>query len=371
MAAFDSLSTPIASTDTLGELLWSNAAQIESQHELYFSRNGMSYVAKKGGDPHKRQAALPIVLYEQFGQKAGSMISIPLRKQLARTPRTATVGTYTYGATSMLGNEESLSYYDLDVRLGLLKHATGRDAPDFYDHNSSLDLEADSEDALKTWLTEIHEEQLVDCMYEKYPYFIQQQLSVSAVDHPRTYYAGGVSAQGDMTSAATFSGQEAMRLRSYARNRKLTPVKVDGQSLYVVLADTFVCASLRLDPVFRELKDAAPRGPDNPIVSGAIGVYQGLLIYEYERMRVMTTGASYANIGRVILMGADALAVGYGSRPRLRPRKEDSYGDLWGLAIRQVWGASRCEYQDNGNTLTVQQSSCEWRVWRTAETFAA
>ena len=371
MAEFDSLSTPIDASDPLGELLWSNDAQMETQYELYFSKNGMTYAARKGGDPHKRAPGLPIVLYEQFGQKAGSQISVPLRKQLTRTPRTATTGTYTYGATSMLGQEEALVYHDLQVLLGLLKHSTGRDAPDFYDHNSSLNLEEDSEDSLKTWLTEIHEEQLVDCMYEKIPYFAQQQLSVAATAHPRLFYAGGVSAQADMTSAATFTGQEAMRLRSYARNRKLNPVKVDGQSLYVVLADTFVCASLRLDPVFRELKDAAPRGADNPIVSGAIGVYQGLLIYEYERMRVMTSGANYANIGRVILMGADALAVGYGSRPRLRPRKEDAYGDRWGLAIRQVWGASRCDFQNDANTATTQQSSCEWRVWRTAETFAA
>jgi len=100
-------------------------------------------------------------------------------------------------------------------------------------------------------------------------------------------------------------------------------------------------------------------------------VYQNLCIHEYERMRVMTSGPNAANIGRLLLLGADAIAVAYGSRPRIVPRVETSYGDRWGRAIRQVFGASRADFQNSANTATTQQSSAEWRAWRTAATFAA
>ena len=122
--------------------------------------------------------------------------------------------------------------------------------------------------------------------------------------------------------------------------------------------------------MFQNLKDAAARGDDNPIVSGAVGVYQNLCFWKYERMRVMTSGNNAANIGRVMLLGADSIVTVFGSRPRIAKRNEDNYGDRWGRAIRQVWGATRCDFQNQANSVTTQQSSAEWRVWRTAETFA-
>ena len=368
---FSSLSFPIGASDPLGEIAWSKLAHIETQHELFFAKAGMTAKAKGGQDAHKRKAGVPVILYDELGSKAGSEVRVPLRKQLTRTPRTTTYGTYTYGDTSMLGNEEALVYHDLAVKLGLLKHSVGHNSPDFYYHYTSMDLEDDAEDALKEWLVENHEEAILDCMYEQVPYFVQQQLSVSAVAHPRTYYAGNVASQAEMSETCIFDAREAMNLRAYARDRKLNPIRIDGGAHFAVLADSYVCMDLRQDEMFRELKDAAPRGADNPIVSGAIGVYQNLCIHEYERMRVMTSGANAENIGRVVLLGADAIAVAYGSRPRIVPRVETSYGDRWGRAIRQVFGASRADFQNSGNTDTTQQSSCEWRVWRTAARFAA
>ena len=368
---FSDLSFPIGSSDPLGEIAWSKLAHIETQQMLFFAKAGMTAKAKGGQDTFKRKSGAPVILYDELGGNAGSEVRVPLRKQLTRTPRTTTYGTYTYGDTSMLGNEEALVYHDLAVPLGLLKHAVGHNSPDFYYHYTSMNLEEDTEDALKEWLVENHEEAILDCGYEQIPYFIQQQLSESAVAHPRTYYAGNVSSQAEMSETSILDAREAMNLRAYANDRKLNPIRIDGGDHFAVLADSYVLMDLRQDEMFRELKDAAPRGADNPIVSGSIGVFQNLCFHEYERMRVMTSGAQAANIGRVLLLGADAIAVAYGSRPRIVPRVESSYGDRWGRAIRQVFGAKRADFQNVANTATTQQSSVEWRVWRTAAQFAA
>jgi len=370
MAEFDSLSTPIGSSNDLAELMWADGALLEMQNELWFTKNGMTYKVQKDEDHHKRRTGLPIVMYDDLKSKAGYEVRIPLRMALTRTPRTTTYGTYTYGTTSMLGVEEALVYHDMAIKLGLMKHSTGRDAPDFNDHYSRLDLSEDSEDELKSWLVENREEALLDCIYEKVPYFIQQQLTVSATAHPRVVWAGGVGSQDEFNSSCVFDGNECMRIRSYCRNKKLNPIKYDGKSGFVVLADTFQCADLRMDPVFRELKDAAPRDTKNPIVSGAIGEYQGLLIHEYERIRTLTSGTNFANAGRMCVLGADAIGLVEGSYPRLVQRAETAYEDRWGLAIRQVWGAKRMEFQNVGNTVTTQQSSAEWRAWRRDESWA-
>lgn len=370
MAAFDSLSFPIAASDPLGELYWSKVAHVETQYETFFAQAGMTAKAKGEQDAHKRKAGVPVILYDELQSNAGSEIRIRMRKQLTSTPRSAYGSITNYGATSMLGNEEPLNYYDLDVKLGLLKHAVGQNAPDFYHHYTSIDMEENAEDALKEWLVENHEEAMLDCFYEKIPYFVQQQLSESSTTHPNLYYAANVTAQADMGPTNILTAAEAMRLRSLALAKKFNPIKLEGRDHFCVLADTYVLTDLRQDAMFRELKDAAPRGADNPIVSGAVGVYQNLLIWEYMRMRTMTSGANASNLGRIVIMGADALAVAYGSRPRIVQRTETSYGDRWGRAIRQVFGASRADFQESDDSATTQQSSAEWRVWRTAEAFA-
>ena len=370
MAAFDSLSTPIAASDPLGELAWSKTKHIEAMNELFFAQAGMTAAARGNQDSFKRKAGVPIIIYEELESKAGSEIRIPMRRQLTSTPRSAYGTIQNYGVVSMLGLEEPLNYYDMAIKLGLIKHASGTDAPDFYSHYTSIDMEDDTRDALKDWIVTTHEEAIVDCYYETYPYFIQQQLSVTAVANTNTIYAGGVQAQAALSPTHIFNANEAMRMHSFGRVKKLNPIKIGGSNCLVVLADTFECTDLKRDPVYRELKDALPRGMDNPIAAGAMGIYQQLCIWEYERVRVATSGAQAANTGRIILTGADAVGVVYGSPPRIVERAETDYDDRWGRAIRQVWGAALSRFQESDNSATTQQSSAEWRVWRESETFA-
>jgi len=144
MAEFDSLSEPIGSSNDLAELLWADGCLLEMQDELWFTKNGLSYKVQRDDDHHKRRQGLPLIMYDDLKSKAGYEVRIPLRMALTRTARTTTYGTYTYGSTSMLGNEEALVYHDMAIKLGLMKHSTGYDAPDFSDHYTRLDLAEDS-----------------------------------------------------------------------------------------------------------------------------------------------------------------------------------------------------------------------------------
>jgi N4-gp56 family major capsid protein len=254
----------------------------------------------------------------------------------------------------------------------LLKNATGHNSPDVNYHRTSLDMEQEAEDALKDWLVENHEEAILDCFYDKFPYFViaDSIISASATAHPRTYYAGGVSSAASMDPAYVLNAREAQRMRSYAINRRLNPIKVDGKKAFVVLADTFCLNDLKNDPVFSAQQNANDRGSDNPLVSGAIGSYNNLYFHEYERMRRTTSGAHAGNIGQIALLGADAIAMAYGSEPRLVPRTETSYGDRWGRAIRQVFGGVRTDFVDQSLTATINQSSAQWNVWEVQDEFA-
>ena len=369
MSVSTSLSFPIASGDRLAEIYWSTITHVEVQDETFFAKAGM--VAKDGGreESHERRAGVPIILKDELRRAPGEEVRIRMRRQLTRTPRTS---SYTYGTTSMTGSEEALVYNDVRVPLWLLKNSTGHNSPDVMYHRTSADLEQDSEDALKEWLIENHEEAILDCFYDKFPYFVIADSIASAATtaHPRTYYAGSVVSAAQMDPAYILNAREAQRMRSYAINRRLNPIKIDGKKCFVVLADTFCMNDLKNDPVFREQQNANDRGADNPLISGAIGSYNNLYFHEYERMRRTTSGANSGNIGQIALLGADAIAVAYGSEPRLVERNEDSYQDRWGRAIRQVLGGSRTDFRNQGNTTTLNQSSAQWNVWEVLDEFA-
>ena len=239
------LSFPIGDTDQLAEIAWSKIAHVETQFENFFNQAGMSAKAKGRMDANRRQSGVPVIIQEELGAEPGKEVRIPLRRQLSRTPRVdengaSTLASTTYGDTSMLGNEEALIYHDLTVKLGLLKHSTGHNSPDFYYHRTSLNLQEDSEDALQDWLIQNHEEAMVDACYEQLPYFVQQQLTVSAVAHPRVVYAGGVDNQDQMDEALSaleagpLDPEEVERMRRigdhiYGRYRPNFSDKGDGQ----------------------------------------------------------------------------------------------------------------------------------------------
>jgi len=365
---YTSLSFPVASGDQLADIAWADEMHVETQDELWFTQQGMTAKDTGGELAHERRSGLPIILRDDLKRKAGEEVRLKMRRQLTNAPRTTST---TYGTGSMLGSEEAMVFLDVSVFLSLLKNAVGYNSPDLNYHRTSIDMEANAEDALKEWLVEHHEESILDAFYDGHPYQTVQSISsVSTINHPNIYRAGGVSGDDDLTTSSILNAQEARRMRSYFVNRRLNPIRIDGGRYGVVLADTFVCNDLKGDSEFREQQASNDRGQENPLISGSIGTYQNLCFHEYERMRRTTSGANSGNVGRLALLGADAIAVAYGSEPRLVPRIETAYGDRWGRAIRQVFGARRAEFQNQANTVTVQQSSAEWRVWEDRDEFA-
>ena len=366
---FSTLSFPISTGDQLAEVFWSTIGHVETQDETFFSKAGLAAKDRGREDAHKRRPGVPIILKDELRKGPGEEVRIRMRLQLTRTARN---NSSVYGDGSLLGSEEALVFYDVSAWLALLKNAVGYNSPDLYYHRTSIDMEQDAEDALREWLVENHEEAILDTVYDGHPYFVIQSVSsASTTNHPRQYNANGKASYTDLDSADVMNAAEVRRMRSYFRNRKLNPIKIEGKSCGVVLADTFVCNDLRADEAFTKLADAADRGSDNPIVSGAIYHYQQLYFHEYERMRQRT--GDDANVGRAALLGADAICVVYGSEPRLVPRVETAYGDRWGRAIRQVFSARRAEFQDQDNTAAniINQSSAEWNVWEEQDEFAA
>ena len=74
-----------------------------------------------------------------------------------------------------------------------------------------------------------------------------------------------------------------------------------------MLVGTWAARYLKADPVWQAAQqNAAIRGSKNPIFTGALGEYDGVVLYEYERIMNTKTGASSANVVHNLLLGQQA-----------------------------------------------------------------
>jgi len=140
----------------------------------------------------------------------------------------------------------------------------------------------------------------------------------------------------------------------------------DGRLFYVMFIHTWQAKALRADPVWLAAqKDANVRGEKNPIFTGALGVYEGVIVHEYERIitRKGTSGGTettaYFESGdplpnggyaaRALFCGAQAACHAWGQKPSWM-EKDFDYGRKPGIATDIIFCVAKTKFngQDFG-----------------------
>ena len=122
------------------------------------------------------------------------------------------------------------------------------------------------------------------------------------------------------------------------------PLKIDGQDKYIMLVGTWAACDLKADPVWQAAQqNAAIRGSKNPIFTGALGEYDGVVLYEYERVMNTKTGASSANVVHNLLLGQQAACFAVAREARFI-KDEDDYGNVQGNGIAFFGGIEKSIY---------------------------
>ena len=97
------------------------------------------------------------------------------------------------------------------------------------------------------------------------------------------------------------------------------------------------------------------RGEKNPIFSGAMGVYEGVVIHECLRVpRTDTgsgTGANKTKVGHALFLGAQACIFAEGEAPRWDEKTFD-FGNQYGVAISRMFGLKKAQFKYDGTNLT-------------------
>ena len=241
------------------------------------------------------------------------------------------------GDTALEGSEDSLTDYDEDVAVNQLRNGvllTGQ----FDEKRNVYDMRMRSKDALADWWAERIDQELMDKLCGKTTATFSNTPTAAAAS--RSVYAGGAASIGAITTAMKMDTKVLDRAKQDAilASPRIRPVRVDGKQYYVAILHPYDATNLRQDPVWAQAqRDANVRGEDNPIFSGALGVWNGIIVHEHEYVFRTNDGSGSAQVARNVLCGQQAGVIAWGAPVRWVEKTFD-YGNQWGISVGAIWG---------------------------------
>lgn len=289
----------------------------------------------------------PIQVITDLRKNAGDRITVPLTTKLSAAG--------VAGDSEMESNEEEILSYDFTPVLNQLRQAV-RLKGKMDERKVAYSMRTDAKEKLKLWWAErIDKECLAKLTGDTDNKVLADSAFANTPTAPtadRAVWAGGVSADGSLTTTMKMDTKVLDKAKQVAllASPKVRPIKMEdgaykGESMYVVILHPYQFTDLRQDPVWNQaMREADTRGSQNPILTGAAGIYNGLIIYQHEATYLHATGgSSSASIARGILMGQQAGVFLRGADAEWVEKSFD-YGNKWGISAGQIFGVQKTKF---------------------------
>jgi N4-gp56 family major capsid protein len=295
----DIVPTPIANVDAAIPEIWNAKLYMEAQRSMFWQR----FEGEEG-------SGMPVIRKDDLSKEAGDVIHINTLKLLT--------GSGVTGESGLQGNEEALQMVQTDVTVDWLRHAVainkrtkGRINFDFY-------VQA-AQPLLSKWMADKMDRAI----------FTKFGTATTAL------YGGDATSTEELASGDKMSTTLLSRIKTYMKHNLAMPIRtMDGNEYYGIVIHEFDEYNLKQDEVWQKAqREAANKGSDNPIFTGAVGIYDGMIIY------VNSGIANAANISKNIAFGGEAMFRGYGLMPQFTGQLTD-YGFKIGVGIEGVYGES-------------------------------
>lgn len=218
------------------------------------------------------------------------------------------------------GQEDTLNIYDFTVQTQLVRNAVSRYEAD--DQKTQYDMLKEIKGALKQWLSDWLDNKLIN------------RLSYNP-SNGEVLYASAAGTQSSITANDKLTTTIISRAKRKAMMHapKVQPIKIDGMDKYIMLVHPWAARDLKDDPKWLAAQqNANVRGSKNPIFTGSLGEYDGVILYEYERVLSSNIGASSANVCQNLLLGKQAACFAV-ARPAKHIEQTDDYGNIAGNGI--------------------------------------
>ena len=301
---------------------------------------------------------------------AGDRITFALRARLK--------GLGVRGDRTLEGNEEKLSYNTDTLIIDQLRNAV-RSKGHMSEERVPFNIRADAKDSLVDWwanrmdtaaFIQLSGSPVVENEEVPGTFSIAslEETGMNPVFQPsanRMVLANPAAAnESALTSSDTFTLGMIDRAVAKAKTTRplMRPVRLGGEEVFVVVLHPYQVAQLRADNSAGSWKDiqmATLAGGDikrNPLMTGAVGYYNGCIIHESNNIPVASTAAGVIlpNVRRAVLLGAQAGVIGFWSDTpsadveasfRWKEKYFD-YDNELGVSLGGIFGLKKTRYMD-------------------------
>lgn len=302
-----------------------------------------------------------IQILPETKKEAGDKITYGLRMLLT--------GAGVQGDATLEGNEEALSFYSDSILINQLRHAVRSDGK-MSEQRVPYKMREEARMGLSDWFADRMDQSFMNQLSGNTNVSDTKYTGNNAAVLPdgSHWYVAGIGAGSaaneaslstSATSAFTLSLIDAAVARFKVLSPVIRPVMVNGEAKFVCFIHPYQHYQLRANTntaQYMDIQKAAIQGGQiskNPIYTGAIAEYNGVIFHESSRVPFSNTsttaGVGVANAARAIICGAQSgvVAVGQDSDTGLGATWHEElfdYGNQLGVAGGLIFGLKKAVF---------------------------
>lgn len=142
------------------------------------------------------------------------------------------------------------------------------------------------------------------------------------------------------------------RVKAKLADPRIEPLRIDGQDYYVMFIHPWQAADLKTasgSTWAQAQRDAQIRGDRNPIFTGALGIWDGVILHEHEYVPTCQSGSAFSSGGtaataqafRALLCGRQAIAFAETKNSMLMVEETFDYKNKVGYAVNFIGGIQK------------------------------
>lgn len=304
--------TAFATGDTLTEKVWSKKTIDLGMDRSYFQQNG--YV---GEDENNI-----IIKYTELQKGKGDVIYLPAVGELDSSGVT--------GDHPMEENEEELPFYDDSVTIDQVRNAVRIEGA-MTEQRTSIMLRRRARTALSNWLANL---------------ITQDTFTALGSSPTRVVYGGDATTTATIESGDYLTTTLLSKASTIAEKNtpEILPIMKGGAPVFVCCAAPDSAYDLKIsDSVWGQaMREAMPRGSNNPLFKNAYGMWDGTVIQKHKYVTIGSAYGSGSNLtgAENLFMGKAAGAWAFAKMKFFKEKMFD-YDNSPGVCVGTIWGVTK------------------------------
>lgn len=298
---------------------------------------------------------------------AGDRINCGLNVQLQ--------GDGIQGDATLEGNEEALLFYDDQLVINQIRHAS-RIKGKMTEQRVPYNLRETSKSRLSDWWARRMDQSFFNQVCGYTPQTNTLYTGNNAVLAPSTnrhVRQNGAATEQALASTDFFTLDliDIARVKAETSSTEAStgplvrPISEGGNDYYVMFLHDFQVHDLRTNTAsgqWLDIQKAAMQGGDvkqNPIFTGALGIYNGVVLHKASRVTQgvnSSTGAAITTVRRAVLCGAQSAVMAFGSDNGVTKyswhEEMFDYGNQFGVSAGSIFGIKKTRYVPEDNSTT-------------------